>query len=120
MSDPTDASSSSEAMARGLRALGRLPPARPLPTDGLEVTVRPREEGLQEKSLPADQVVKKLIACRDKLRVLEQRVNASGLTQDEKRSLQAHVTYVYDAFATLSAFFTADALPGAGDEGAGT
>ncbi len=108
---------STAAMTKGLRALGRLPPERPLPTDGAELVVRPREEGLQDKAVPADQVVKKLIGCRDKLRVLEQRVNASALAQDDKRALQAHITNVYDAFATLSAFFTDDALP-VSDEGA--
>lgn len=111
MPDVDDKMSASAAMASGLRALGRLPPQRPLGTDDVELVVRPREDGLQEKSVPADQVVKKLIACRDKLRVLEQRVNASSLSQDDKRGLEAHITNVYDAFATLSAFFTEDALP---------
>lgn len=116
MSDVDDKLSATSAMTRGLRALGRLPPARPLLTDDVELLVRPREGGLQDKSLPADQVVKKLIGCRDKLRVLEQRVNASTLTQDDKRALQAHITYVYDAFAALSAFFSDDALPASDEE----
>lgn len=98
-------------MTRALRALGRLPPERPLATDGAELVVRPREEGLQEKALPAEQLVKKLISSRDKLRVLEQRVNASTLPQDDKRALEASITQVYDALATLSAFFSDDALP---------
>lgn len=112
---PSDKLSTSAAMTKGLRALGRLAPERPLPTDDVELLVRPREDGLQEKVVPADQVVKKLIGCRDKLRVLEQRVNASTLSQDDKRALQAHITQVYDAFATMSAFFSDDALP-AGEE----
>jgi hypothetical protein len=102
---------SQDPTQRALRALGRLPPERPLATDGAELLLRPREEGLQEKAIPADQLVKKVTACRDKLRVLEQRVNATGLGADDKRALQAHITQVYDAFATLSAFFSDDALP---------
>lgn len=116
MSDVDDKPGSAAAMTKGLRALGRLPPARPLGTDGAELVVRPREDGLQEKAIPADQLVKKLIGCRDKLRVLEQRVNASSLPQDDKRALEAHITQVYDAFATLSAFFSDDALPAHDEE----
>jgi hypothetical protein len=105
----------SDDMQRALRALGRLPPERPLPTDGTELVLSPREDGLAEKVVPVDQVIKKLIASRDKLRVLEQRVNASGLDQDGKLALQARITHVYDAFATLGAFFSDDALPPASD-----
>lgn len=111
MSDVDEKPAPSAAMMRALRALGRLPPTRPLATDGGELLLRPREEGLQERTLPSDQIVKKLISSRDKLRVLEQRVNASTLSQDEKRALEAHITEVYDAIATLSAFFSDDALP---------
>ncbi len=101
----------SDAMQRALRALGRLPPLAPLSTDGAELIISPREEGLAEKSVPVEQVIKKLIGSRDKLRVLEQRVNASGLSQDEKLALEARITTVYDAFTTLAAFFSDDALP---------
>lgn len=111
MSDVDDKRSAAFAMTKALRALGRLPPERPLATDGGELVLRPRAEGLQEKALPTDQIVKKLIQSRDKLRVLEQRVNASGLSQDEKRTLEAHITEAYDAIAALSAFFSDDALP---------
>jgi hypothetical protein len=106
----------SDEMQRALRALGRLPPDSPLSTDEIELVLTPREEGLSEKVVPVEQVVKKIIGSRDKLRVLEQRVNASGLSQDEKLALQARITSVYDAFATLSAFFSDDALPTAADD----
>lgn len=106
----------SEDMQRALRALGRLPPESPLSTDGAELTMSPREEGLADKTVSVEQVVKKLIGSRDKLRVLEQRVNSSSISQDEKLALEARITAVYDAFATLAAFFSDDALPPAADD----
>lgn len=111
MSDaPRDASA---AMEQALRALGRLPPARPLDTEGLVLTLKPREEGLADKQLSVEELFRKITSMRDKLRVLEQRVNASDVPRDEKAELQAHITQVYDAFATLAAFFSEDALPSA-------
>lgn len=105
----------SAAMRDALRALGRLPPARPFASDGLVLTLKPREEGLQPKEIPVDALVHKLTMMRDKLRVLEQRVNASdGPSEDEKVALQARITQLYDAFVSLSAFFSDDALPAAG------
>jgi hypothetical protein len=105
-----------DAMALALRSLGRLPPARPLPLDGAQLVVHPREEGLQDKTISAENLAKKIISCRDKLRVLEQRVNASGMSQDEKLALEMHITSLYDAIATLTALFSDDALPASDDE----
>jgi hypothetical protein len=51
---------------------------------------------------------------RDKLRVLEQRVNAAeGPGTAERARLQAEITATYDAFAGLLAFFSPEALPAA-------
>ena len=107
MSDAHDATA---AMEQALRALGRLPPKRPLVTEGLVLTLKPRDDGLSDKQVPIEELFRKITAMRDKLRVLEQRVNASDIPRDEKADLQAHITQVYDAFATLSAFFSEDAL----------
>lgn len=107
------------AMEQALRALGRLPPSHPLSLEGLSLTLKPREDGLADKQVPVEELFRKLTAMRDKLRVLEQRVNASDVPRDEKAELQAHITQVYDAFATLAAFFSEDALPPPPAEDAG-
>ncbi len=109
MSD--DAASTIAAMQQALRALGRLPPERPFQSTGAVLQLVPREAGLQQKDVPVDALFHKLTMMRDKLRVLEQRVNASGVSEDEKVALQAKITQLYTAFAALSAFFTDDALP---------
>jgi hypothetical protein len=112
MSD--DAESSIAAMQHALRALGRLPSERPFASAGAVLKLVPREAGLTPKDVPVDALFHKLTMMRDKLRVLEQRVNASDVTEDEKVALQAKITQLYAAFAALSAFFTDDALPAPG------
>ena len=112
-----DVTSALDAMQDALRALGRLAPERPFATAGLVLTLQPREAGLAQKDVPVDALVKKLTSMRDKLRVLEQRVNASELGDDEKRALQARVTALYDAIAGLNAYFSDDALPAHDDGG---
>ena len=70
----------------------------------------PREEGLQSKEIPGEVLGKKLVGVRDKLRVLEQRVNASDVSIEEKVALQAKVTELYSAITGVHAFFSEDAL----------
>jgi hypothetical protein len=101
-----------KAAQTALTALGLSPGASTLPLDGLVLTLVPREEGLAPKEVPVDALFHKLTMMRDKLRVLEQRLNAAdGLALAERAELQARVTAVYAAFTGLAAFFSAEALP---------
>ena len=107
-----------DALIAALKALGRVAPEHALPIADLELVLRPREDGLQEKVVPGEALFKKLVSLRDKLRVLEQRVNASSLSLEEKTALQAHITQVYTAVGTIVGFFTTDALPASDDASA--
>lgn len=97
-------------MNKALRALGRLPPENFSPEEGSVLTVSPREEGLQAKDIPLDALFKKVVSMRDKVRVLEQRVNSSDLSSIEKMKIENDITQVYQALSTLGAFFSADAF----------
>jgi len=107
-----------EGARLAMRALGLLPPKAPLDPEGMNLKLIPREEGLQAKDVPVDQLFKKIISMRDKLRVLEQRVNSSELSLAEKAALEARITLLYEAIAGLVAFFSEDALPHVDAEGA--
>ena len=100
-----------DAMLRALRALGRVPGAQLLDVQDTLLTLLPREEGQKPKDVPVDQLLHKLTMMRDKLRVLEQRVNTAELGAKERVALQAHITALYNAFAGLAAFFSTDTLP---------
>ncbi|HEY2514942.1 MAG TPA: hypothetical protein VGI39_28950 [Polyangiaceae bacterium] len=73
---------------------------------GGEVILKPGKEGTQEKRVPIDAFFHKVVMIRDKLRVLEQRINGHGkLTDDEKIQLQQYITGCYGTLTTFNVLF---------------
>lgn len=73
---------------------------------GGEVIMKPGKEGTQEKRVPIDAFFHKVVMIRDKLRVLEQRINAHGkLTDEEKIQMQQYVTACYGTLTTFNVLF---------------
>ncbi|MEZ4316883.1 MAG: hypothetical protein R3F61_05255 [Myxococcota bacterium] len=63
-------------------------------------------QGKQFKEVPAAVVFRKITAVREKLRVLEQRVNNHGaLSASDKVELQAYVTRAYGSLTTFNFMF---------------
>jgi hypothetical protein len=105
----TNAPSPEDTVA-ALRALGLVPGAKPLPsTDTLSLV--PRDESLQKKDIPLDQLHQKLTSMRDKLRVMEQRINASEVSAEARAQLQQTITTTAIAINGLSAFLTEESMP---------
>jgi hypothetical protein len=84
---------------------------------GGEVVLKPGKEGTQEKRVPIDAFFHKVVMIRDKLRVLEQRINGHAkLSSEEKLQLQQYVTGCYGSLTTFNVLFANkdDSFVGAG------
>lgn len=74
--------------------------------EGGEVILKPGKEGTQEKRIPIDALFNKIVMIRDKLRVLEQKINANPkLTSEEKVSMQQYITGCYGSLTTFNVLF---------------
>lgn len=74
--------------------------------EGGKVVIWPREEGLAAKELPIDALFHKVVMVRDRLRTLEQRINAHPkLSDEEKVELQQYITRCYGSLTTFNALF---------------
>lgn len=66
----------------------------------------PGKEDTQPKEVPIEMLFKKIIGIRDKLRVLEQKVNAhSALPSEDKLELQGYITRCYGSLTTFNVLF---------------
>ena len=66
----------------------------------------PGKEDTQSKEIPIEAFVKKIIGIRDKLRVLEQKINAhSNLAPEEKLELEGYITRCYGSLTSFNALF---------------
>lgn len=74
--------------------------------EGGEVILKPGRDGIQEKRIPIDALFHKVVMIRDKLRVLEQKINSHPkLADDEKVQLQQYVTGCYGSLTTFNVLF---------------
>jgi hypothetical protein len=60
------------------------------------------------KSWPIETFFHKIVMLRNRLRTLEQQVNASDLPDDVKVKLQAHVTGCYGSLTSFNVLFADD------------
>lgn len=73
---------------------------------GGEVIIKPGKEGTQEKRIPIEALFSKVVMIRDKLRVLEQKINGNAkLTAEEKVQMQQYVTGCYGSLTTFNVLF---------------
>jgi hypothetical protein len=72
---------------------------------GGELVLKPGRTETQEKKVPIEVFFKKIISIRDKLRVLEQKINNSKITEEEKLQLQQHITGCYGSLTTFNVLF---------------
>ena len=83
---------------------------------GGTLVLKPGTPGLQEKSWPIETFFHKVVMLRNRLRTLEQQVNASELPEDAKVKLQGYVSGCYGSLTSFNVLFAdeADTFKGSG------
>lgn len=73
---------------------------------GGKIVLEPGDTSLQSKEIPIDQFFHKITMVRDRLRVMEQKINASkNLDEQEKIDLQQYITRSYGSLTTFNVLF---------------
>ena len=106
-------------LRRVIREETGLTPVAPAPKwRGGTLILRPGTPGLQEKSWPIETFFHKVVMLRNRLRTLEQQVNASDLPDDAKIKLQAYVSGCYGSLTSFNVLFAdvADQFKGSGGD----
>lgn len=74
-------------------------------TDGVMI-LKPGDDTLKSKEIPIDNFFHKIVMLRDRLRVMEQRINSSkNLSDEEKVNLQQYLTRIYGSLTTFNVLF---------------
>jgi len=73
---------------------------------GGQLIMKPGRAGTQEKTIPIEEFFRKIVAVRERLRVLEQRINSHPkLADDDRLQLQEYITRAYGSLTTFNLLF---------------
>ena len=84
---------------------------------GGTLVLRPANAALQEKTWPIETFFHKVVMMRNRLRTLEQQVNALPIDEDQKVKLQSYITGCYGSLTSFNVLFAdeADQFKGSGE-----
>ena len=72
---------------------------------GGKLILEPGQAGVANKEIPIDTFFHKIIMVRDRIRVMEQKINSSKIEEIEKIELQQYITRIYGSLTTFNILF---------------
>jgi hypothetical protein len=73
--------------------------------DGGTLILKSKDPNMKPKEMPIDTFFHKIVMTRDRLRVMEQRINASNISDEEKVNLQQYITRIYGSLTSFNVLF---------------
>ncbi len=73
--------------------------------EGGRIILEPGDKNIQNKDMPIDALFHKIVMIRDRVRVMEQKINTSQIPEVDKIELQQYITRIYGTLTSFNLLF---------------